>query len=94
MRSPRPMPRNMRGAVPINFPPEEDLPMNARSKLDDPDFRIGEYIGVEEVTIGGKNTPSGRTYHFGEDPEEIKYAIHIDDLNYLKAVGLIRMRSV
>jgi len=88
------MPRNMRGAVPINFPPEEDLPMNARSKLDDPAFRISEYIGIDEVELKAGDTPSGRAYHFGEDPEEIKYAIHIDDLNYLKAVGLIRMRSV
>ena len=93
MRSPRPMPRNMRGAVPIRFEPQEDLPMAARAKVDDPAFRIVEYIGVDEVEIKAGDTPSGRAYHFGEDPEEIKYAIHIMDLNYLRAVGLLRMRG-
>ena len=91
MRSPRPIPRNMRGAVPIRFEPQEDLPMAARAKVDDPAFRIVEYIGVDEVRI--KDTPTGRLYHFGEDPEEIKVAIHIMDLNYLRAVGLLRMRN-
>ena len=90
MRSPRPMPRNMRGAVPIRFEPQEDLPMAARSKVDDPAFRIVEYIGVDEVKVKG---PTGRLYHFGEDPEEIKYAIHTGDLNWLRAVGLLRMRN-
>ena len=93
MRSPRPIPRNMRGAVPIRFEPQEDLPMAARAKVDDPAFRIAEYIGVDEVKIKPTDTPSGRAYHFGEDPEEIKVAIHIMDLNYLRAVGLLRMRN-
>lgn len=90
MRSPRPIPRNMRGAVPIKFPPHEDLKMAARSKADDPMFRIVEYIGVDEVELKG---PTGRTYHLGEDPEETKVAVHIMDLNYLRAVGLIAMRE-
>ena len=85
------MPRNMRGAVPVRFEPQEDLPMAARSKVDDPAFRIIEYIGVDEVKVQG---PTGRLYHFGEDPEEIKYAIHTGDLNWLRAVGLLRMRNV
>jgi hypothetical protein len=62
--------------------------MNGKSKAEDPAFRIVEYIGVDEVKI--KNTPTGRLYHFGEDPEEIKVPVHIGDLNYLRAVGLIR----
>lgn len=61
--------------------------MKARAKADDKDFRILEYVGVEDVKIMG---PSGRMYHFGEDPEEIKVAIHLTDINYLRAVGLIR----
>jgi len=80
----------MRGAVPVRFEPQEDLPMAARAKVDDPAFRIVEYIGVDEVELKG---PTGRLYHLGEDPEEIKVAVHIMDLNYLRAVGLIRMRN-
>jgi len=80
----------MRGAVPIRFDPQEDLPMAARAKVDDPAFRIIEYIGIDEVKVKG---PTGRLYHFGENPEEIKYPIHTGDLNYLRAVGLLRMRG-
>lgn len=79
-----------RGGVLINFPPQEDLPMGARAKVDDPDFRIVEYIGVDEVEVKG---PTGRVYHLGEDPEETKVAVHVMDLNYLRAVGLIKMRA-
>ena len=78
-----------RGGTLINFPPQEDLPMQAKSKANDSMFRIVEYIGVDEVEVKG---PTGRMYHFGEDPEEIKVLVHIMDLNYLRAVGLIRMR--
>lgn len=85
------MPRNMRGAVAIKFPPQEDLPMAAKSKAENPDFRIVEYIGIDEVKIS--DTPTGRVYHLGEDPEETQVAVHIMDLNYLRAVGLIAMRG-
>lgn len=89
MRAPRarPIPR---GGVPINFPPQEDLPMKARAKVDDPDFRVVEYIGIDEVEVKG---PTGRNYHLGEDPEETKVPVHVMDLNYLRAVGLIKMRA-
>ena len=79
-----------RGGVLVNFPPQEDLPMGAKAKVDDPDFRIVPYIGVDEVKVKG---PTGRMYHFGEDPEEIKVAVHVMDLNYLRAVELIAMRA-
>ena len=79
-----------RGGVLVDFPPQEDLPMGARAKVDDPNFRIVEYIGVDEVKLKG---PTGRMYHFGEDPEEIKVVVHHLDLNYLRAVGLIAMRG-
>ena len=81
-----------RGGVLIDFPSDPDLPMAAKSKVDDPAFRIAEYIGVDEVEIKAGDTPSGRAYHFGEDPEEIKYAVHTQDLAWLRAVGLIGMR--
>ena len=80
-----------RGGVLINFPPQEDLPMNGTLKSRDPAFREVEYIGVDEVKI--KDTPTGRRYHFGEDPEEIMVLVHHLDLNYLRAVGLLKMRG-
>jgi len=68
-------------------PPDAEGFLGAVPKRDHPEFRKLEYIGVDEIKIQG---PTGRNYHFGEDPDKCEVLIHILDINYLKALGLIR----
>jgi len=68
-------------------PPDSAGFLGAVPKRDHPEFRKLEYIGVDEVRIQG---PSNRNYHFGEDPDKNEVDIHILDINYLKALKLVR----